>query len=129
MLLIYIYQLDEHFHELTRSIMIFAVRQPRNLIRHRSMLLSELFYFEMLWKEMHWIRVFYAEKHHCRYIYYYINFIISLQSTVCYRLSAKNMIYMVTLILSLRLQDFIPLPDMPDNVSMCFIKLTRPLLR
>ena len=55
---------------LTRSIIIFVIQQPRELIRGRRMLLSEVFYFEMHWDEMHWSRVFWAEKNKCGYFYY-----------------------------------------------------------
>ena len=47
---------------LTRSIIIFVIQQLRELVRRRSMLLSEAFYFEMHWEEIYWSRVFWAEK-------------------------------------------------------------------
>lgn len=86
-----------------RSVMIFVVQQPRELIRRRSILLSELFYFEMRRVEMHW-----AEKHHCRYFSTTITLILLfiLQITVYNRLSAKYMIHVVTLICSLCFQVF-----------------------
>ena len=55
---------------LTRSVMIFVVQQPCELIRRIRILHFEMFYLEMHWDEMHWDRVLCAERHHCRYIYY-----------------------------------------------------------